>query len=128
FLFLFMGLLFSWQGMAQTDCSLYTLSVTANDGYVCDEGSGTLTATASGGGDAIYWYDAAMGGNLMGTGNSFETPYITQNTSYWATEVVNGGLLTGQAFANPTTFSNSTSNTGGLLFTVTDPIVIVDVE
>ncbi|NLN24524.1 MAG: fibronectin type III domain-containing protein, partial [Bacteroidetes bacterium] len=110
------------------DCTIYTLSVTANDGYVCDEGSGTLTATASGGGDDIYWYDAAVGGNLLGAGAVFETPDITQTTSFWAAEVVNGGPLAGQANANPTTFSNSTSNSGGLLFTVNNPIVIVDVE
>ena len=52
--------------MTDADCTIYTLSVTANDGYVCDEGSGTLTANASGGGEDIYWYDAAVGGNLLG--------------------------------------------------------------
>src|SRR5690554_2712206 len=121
-----------WEGpytfKTASDCSLYTLSVTANYGYVCDEGTTILTATGGGAGDAIYWYDAPSGGNLVGAGNSFETPYITQTTSYWAAEVVNDGALPGQAFANPTTFTNSTSNAGGLLFTVTDPIVIVDVE
>src|SRR5690554_6560112 len=121
-----------WEGpfnfTTAADCSIYTLSVTPAGGYICDEGTTTLTATASGGGDDIYWYDAAIGGNLLGIGNSFETPYITQTTSYWVAEVVNGGPLAGQANANPTTFSNSTSNSGGLLFTVNNPIVIVDVE
>src|SRR5690554_3258796 len=71
-----------WEGpytfKTASDCSLYTLSVTANHGYVCDEGTTILTATGGGAGDAIYWYDAPSGGNLVGAGNSFETPYITQ--------------------------------------------------
>src|SRR5690606_17614179 len=37
-------------------------------------------------------------------------------------------VLPGQAFANPTTFTNSTSNAGGVLFTVTKQMKIVDVQ
>ena len=110
------------------DCSIYTLSVTATDGGVCYEGSATLTATAGGSGDDIFWYDAAIDGNLVGIGSSFVTPFIDETTSFWAAEVVHAGSLSGQAFANPTTFTNSTSNSNGLIFTVTNPIIIVDVE
>src|SRR5690606_22875127 len=105
------------------------LDITATTGgYICDEGTVTLTATASGTGDEIYWYDAAVDGNLLGRGTSFETPFLTQTTSYWASEVLlENPSLSGQAFANPTTFSNSTGN-NGVLFEVTKPIKIVDVE
>src|SRR5690606_37417709 len=73
------------------DCSIFTLSVTANDGGVCYEGSAALSATAGGGGNDIFWYDAATAGNLMGTGGTFDTPFIAVTTSYWAAEVVHSG-------------------------------------
>ncbi|MCC7233359.1 MAG: T9SS type A sorting domain-containing protein [Bacteroidia bacterium] len=44
-------------------------------------GQATLSATAGG---AINWYDAPVGGNLLGTGNTFTTPLISTTTSFWA--------------------------------------------
>lgn len=32
----------------------------------------------------IYWYDSLSGGNLLGTGNSFETPPLTATTIFYA--------------------------------------------
>jgi len=48
---------------------------------VCDSGSFTLTATANAG--TIKWYDAATGGNLLGTGNTYTTPSISTTTTYY---------------------------------------------
>ncbi|MBC8984423.1 Ig-like domain-containing protein [Pedobacter sp. N36a] len=36
------------------------------------------------------WYDAATGGNLVGTGNSFTTPLLTTTTTYYVAIVKNG--------------------------------------
>jgi len=47
----------------------------------CDSGIVILTATANTG--TISWYDAATGGNLLGTGNSFSTPAISTTTTYY---------------------------------------------
>lgn len=47
----------------------------------CDSGIVTLTATANAG--TINWYDAATGGNLLATGNSFLTPAISTTTTYY---------------------------------------------
>lgn len=47
----------------------------------CDSGIVTLDATASAG--TINWYDVPTGGNSLGTGNSFTTPYITSTTNYY---------------------------------------------
>lgn len=47
----------------------------------CDSGTLTLTATANTG--TISWYDAATGGNLLATGNSFLTPVISTTTTYY---------------------------------------------
>lgn len=112
-------------------CLGATLEIlTTTDGGVCNAGSSaTLQATATGTGSEIYWYDAQFGGNYLGYGASFETPSLTETTSYWAAEVLlDVNLLSGQAFASPTTFTNYTSNAAGLLFEVTQPIKIVDVQ
>ncbi len=59
-------------------------------------GSATLTAT----GDSIQWYDA-IGGTLLGTGNSFTTPEVTTTATYYVVNVNgygggidNGGIVT----------------------------------
>lgn len=53
-------------------------------------GPGTVTLNASGGGD-YYWYDAATGGNLLGTGASFTTPGLTNSGVYYVEERSPGG-------------------------------------
>ncbi|MBF4518544.1 T9SS type B sorting domain-containing protein [Flavobacterium sp. ANB] len=50
---------------------------------ICDSGSFILNATATAGA-TIKWYDAATGGNLLRTGNTYTTPTITSSTTYYA--------------------------------------------
>jgi PKD repeat protein len=45
-------------------------------------GPGTLVLGASGTG-TLSWYDAPSGGNLVGTGSSFTTPYLSSSTTYY---------------------------------------------
>ncbi|NMH27474.1 Ig-like domain-containing protein [Flavobacterium silvaticum] len=47
-------------------------------------GDGTLTLTATAEFSSVYWYDSATGGNLVFTGNSFTTPFLTSTTNYYA--------------------------------------------
>jgi hypothetical protein len=47
-------------------------------------GAGTITLYASSAGAEIDWYDAATGGTLLWTGNTFTTPTITASTTYYA--------------------------------------------
>src|SRR5690554_5095251 len=103
--------------------------LTVTDGSVCDEGEVTLSATASGTGSEIYWYDAPTGGNKIGEGTPFETPSLTETTSYWASEVyLDGGSITGVGIVTPTgTGTNSTVNYG-MQFTVTEPTTLVSVD
>jgi len=54
----------------------------------CGNGSVTLSATFSSG--TVNWYDAPVGGNLVGTGSNFTTPSLSATTSYYA-EATNGG-------------------------------------
>lgn len=55
---------------------------------VCSSGTATLTATPSAG--SITWYDTATGGTVLGTGNSFTTPALTADTTFYAEASVSG--------------------------------------
>ena len=48
---------------------------------VCSGTSAVLTVTSSGG--TNQWYDAATGGALLATGNTFTTPPLAVNTTYY---------------------------------------------
>ena len=48
----------------------------------CGAGSVTLEAVSNTG--VVNWYDAPIGGTLVGTGNSFATPTIANNTDFYA--------------------------------------------
>ena len=53
----------------------------------CGNGSVTLSATFSSG--TVNWYNAPVGGTLVGTGSNFTTPSLSATTSYFA-EATNG--------------------------------------
>lgn len=55
---------------------------------ICGQGVTTLEATASEG--TINWYDAPMGGNLVDTGESITSPFISTTTTFYAEAVNNG--------------------------------------
>ena len=46
----------------------------------CGVGTITLNATSP---SQISWYDAAIGGNLLGTGSAFTTPSLSASTTYY---------------------------------------------
>ena len=55
-------------------------------GSICEGGSLTLEAVATVDDTStilLSWYDAPTGGNLLGTGDSFNTGAITETTSYY---------------------------------------------
>ena len=57
-------------------------TVTTNNQVINAGQSTTLLATADAG-NIITWFDAAAGGNQVGTGTSFTTPVLTTNTTYY---------------------------------------------
>ncbi|WP_183559846.1 PKD-like domain-containing protein [Mucilaginibacter sp. SP1R1] len=54
---------------------------------VCVGSNATLAAS---GGDTYIWYDAATGGNQVGTGPTFTTPPLFNTTTYYVESIVNG--------------------------------------
>ena len=98
-------------------------------GEICDEGSAVLYAEGSGVGNDIYWYTTPSGGSSVAYGNQFETPSVSQTSSFWASEVAytkevleDLGLIS----ADNSPSSNSSSNYG-LAFNTQQPMEIVDV-
>lgn len=55
---------------------------------LCESGFATISAEPSEG--TILWYDLPTGGIPKGSGNTFRTPFITENTTYYATISING--------------------------------------
>lgn len=71
-------------GTVLNNLSSFDLSVT--DVAVCAGNTAVLTATIIGtlpAGASVTWYDAPFGGTVLGTGNTFTTPVINSNTSYY---------------------------------------------
>ena len=69
-----------------------TLNVTDTTVPLCGTGSITLNATTDVG--TINWYASSTDNTILGTGNQFTTPAITQNTTYYA-EAFNNGCTSG---------------------------------
>ncbi|MBX7243323.1 MAG: T9SS type A sorting domain-containing protein [Bacteroidia bacterium] len=111
-----------------------TLDVEPNQGPVvpgadiCGSGSVTLSTTATG---TVNWYDAATGGNLVYSGNSYTTPTLTMSESYWVEteKLFPGGTAAGGPVDN--TFgggANHTNNTRYQIFDVMKPCTLVSVD
>jgi gliding motility-associated-like protein len=65
---------------ASTTITIPKISTTV-PGSICGSGSVTLQATATGG--TVNWYDAAIGGTLLKTGNSYTTPTLLTTATYY---------------------------------------------
>lgn len=53
---------------------------------LCTPASVVLTATPTVSSDTIRWYDAPNAGNLLAIGNSYTTPVLSANTTFYAEE------------------------------------------
>ncbi len=85
---------------------------TAVDALHC--GPGTVVLSAEGSGGSMNWYDEMTGGNYLGTGSPFTTPYITTTTTFYVEESV------GAAPASPLTTTFLAGNgSHGNMFDVT---------
>lgn len=77
----------------------FTLTVEDTPELILDNSSldvcagGVVTLNANGNGNTVKWYNSASLQNVLYSGNSFQTPAVTQSTTYWAqAESANGCL------------------------------------
>lgn len=111
------------------DClgQLAVLSTSSGD-EICGEGTTTLSATAAT--TNLFWYDVETGGEVRGTGNTFETDVINQTTSYWVAEAFIGeGVSNGQANPGPTTAASIATNDAGVIIdNITKDFKLISVQ
>ncbi len=105
-----------WVGpvLAMTPCEQTDLTI-EEPADICGQGTTVLEASTTNG--DIYWYAEAEGGELLATGNVFETPYITETTSYYVSSAqvslganVKVGNGSGTTSTNSNPFYSSWSN------------------
>ncbi|WP_164976762.1 T9SS type A sorting domain-containing protein [Chryseobacterium sp. CH21] len=102
--------------------------LTTNGATVCPSGSATLSATTEAGA-YVNWYDAATGGNLVGTGNTYTTAPLASTTNYWAA-ASNVGTVKNVGPTTPASLgtSSNTNTAWDLLFTVNTPLLLKTVD
>ncbi len=104
---------------------LNNVAPVASDVTIGEAGNTTLYATGSN----LTWYNAEVGGEALGTGEFFNTPMITENTTFWVSSqtVYGGGIEAGGKLDN--TGSGGLPATGGrLFFEITDACTLVQVK
>lgn len=86
--------------------------------------SATLTAT---GGDQVSWYDAPNSQTPLSEGITFNTPALTQNTTYWVENSIMFGLpndFVGMIYHQGSATSDNSYN-GGLVFDCFEPFTLL---
>lgn len=63
----------------------------------CPNSAAVLSVSGSGN---VNWFDAASGGNLIGTGNPFTAPLVTNSVTYYAEAFDRSGVISGGATDN----------------------------
>ncbi|HBG71662.1 MAG: hypothetical protein A2W93_06875 [Bacteroidetes bacterium GWF2_43_63] len=108
--------------MTKTSYITITLptAATATGASRCGTGTVTLTAT---GANTIKWYDAATGGNLLGTGTSFTTPSISATTTYY----VENNIPETSVNVGPALSGSTTTAADYLIFDVYEEMTLVSV-
>ncbi|TDS60145.1 MBG domain-containing protein, partial [Myroides indicus] len=95
--------------------------VSSTGGSICRVGTATLQATYERG--LVRWYESATSTTVLGTGNTFVTPEISQTTSYWVSSTADA-VIKNVGKVAPTDNSTYESTDTGIVFSVTEPIRI----
>jgi hypothetical protein len=75
------SLYFKCENLNNTICDLVLPAPTTTPANRCGDGTVTITATGCSG---IYtWYNSATGGTAIGTGNTYTTPVLSNNYTYY---------------------------------------------
>jgi gliding motility-associated-like protein len=73
-------------GVGMPNETITAFDLVVNDETICPNTTATLSASISGtapSGAVIEWYDAEFNGTLLQTGNSFTTPILAAQTTYY---------------------------------------------
>jgi gliding motility-associated-like protein len=73
-------------GSGLANQSITNFTIASSGVSICSGNTATLTATLSGAvpaGTTITWWDAQVGGSVVGSGPGFTTPVLSSNTTYY---------------------------------------------
>ena len=117
----------SWTSTSTNVNVLASPAPTGNDVTIPAPQSTTLNVTGS----SVIWYDAAVGGTQLATGNSYVTPVVSADTAFYAEDRASyGGSMgaVGMKFHSGTSnFSGGTTN-AWLIFNVLNPCTLKTVK
>lgn len=109
----------------RTLCDPALITETTN-ATICGQGSATLSAVASDG--VVNWFSSPTSNTPLFQGSTFNTPVITETTSFWVAAVTSGSLTSGLGRIQPTVNEFTTSSNWGLLFTATSDFTLNTVD
>jgi len=96
---------------------------------VCPDTAATLSV-AGDAGATFTWYDAATGGNVVGTGSSFTTPPLASTTTYYVSSSATASVQS-VGLPSPSPLSTNTTASGvsnvGILFDAHVPFTLESV-
>jgi PKD repeat protein len=91
--------------------------------------SGSSVTLNASGSTTLNWYDAATGGNLVGTGTSYTTPTLTATTTYYVESDITQPAQTVGMLAKTTNGGYYTSTSAwGLIFNALNDVTINTVD
>ncbi|MDQ3190035.1 MAG: PKD domain-containing protein [Bacteroidota bacterium] len=101
------------RGFANESIINYNFNLSSVNDTICSGNTALLLANLQGNyppETTIFWHDAPIGGQLIGTGNSFTTPVLTQTTTYYLSTCPGPEKATVTALVNPTPTANFQTN------------------
>ena len=107
---------------------LDTPNTTGNES--CTPSSLDLTATSANPNTDINWYDSAINGNLLYTGETFNTGLLNSTTLFYAStsEVISSGNVGPSEHQGSNEYSGSLNSVGSLVFTAFESFVLESVD
>jgi PKD repeat protein len=110
-------------GICGSDISTVQIQIGAESPVVSDTsacGSASFLLTASG--SNLSWYDAATSGNLLTTGNTYNTPILSNSTTYYVCSSITNSYTGGKPDNTGTGgyFTNTTIH--GIIFNCYSPV------
>ena len=98
--------------------------LTTSPSSSCGPGTTTITAMSSIG--TINWYAAPTSGTILATGNIFTTPFLTQNTTYYAEAVNNSCISSNRTAVEVRIFSLPATTNEEIVKCQTDSYLLLD--
>lgn len=114
--------------LINSDCVEPTLTIETNGVEACEGTTAILEAETNGG--QVFWFSSENDETPVGSGINFETPILTETTTFWAEatsgEFFEGGRTTPSAL--DAAVVNQNTNPWGLVFNTNETITLNSVD